>query len=199
LSIWTKLEGIFYITAFTPVIFIHLLLKKDHPRQVLRAMTNYSIPVFIIGIPWFSFLLLNNIPVFSRGYEKISTDVLHFEVLPVIWRHIMYYANFNIIFAFVFLTLLFGAKTICKTKIKYLYAVLFGVMQLFLAAYILTDNYRWVMNAQGVNRNIMTFLPFAYYVSLLTTIKVLKKQVCNDQEDLREKNYTIFRERRLKR
>ncbi|MBE9536457.1 MAG: glycosyltransferase family 39 protein [Proteobacteria bacterium] len=167
LGMWTKLEGVFLVIAFSGTIVIFLLLKK----LALRSLFAFIVPIFVIAIPWHTFLFANNIA--SERGEGFLKSGLHFEVLPVMWDQIMYSANFNIIFFFFFSTLLLSVKIVLGSNIKYLVTTLFFIMGLFLVTYITSGNYLYTMNLMAVNRNILIFIPMMYYIVTLIAAKNL--------------------------
>jgi len=171
--IWTKIEGIFFCLAYSTTLLLYFLSKRSSFKGLFKGSLFYSIPICIVGISWFAFILLNDIPGRS-AFETFLSSGLHFDVIPVILDQIILSANFNIIFVFFFLVILLGVKSIFHSDLKFLLIPLFTIMLIFLFAYITTDNYRWVTNLTAINRNILTFIPMMYYVSALMTVHVLK-------------------------
>jgi len=106
---------------------------------------------------------------------------IHFQVLPVIAEQILFSANFNLIFLFLFLLIIVGYRRIRESGLGYLYAALLSIMAMFLVMYLGTETYRWVMNLTAVNRNILTFIPMMYYVSALTAGRLLEGDAVTDR------------------
>ncbi len=162
LCMWTKLEGILFVLAFSATLLLYLLMKRSSFRSFIKSLSFYSLPIGIIGISWFTFLTLNGV----KG-RSILAFGLHFEVIPVILKQIFFSANFNIIFLFFPVIILLGIRTILHSDLKYLLAPLLAIMVMFLFIYITTNNYIFAMNLTAVNRSVLTFIPVMYYVSAL--------------------------------
>jgi hypothetical protein len=173
LCAWTKMEGLFFATAFSASLAMYCLVKKISFKQVIA----YLAPLVLITVPWYVFLLSIGVPV-SYGEEKMLGEMIakgiHFQVLPVIAEQVLFSANFNLIFLFLLLLVIFGYRSIVRSDLGYLYAALFSVMVMFLVLYLGTETYRWVLNLTAVNRNILTFIPMMYYVAALTASKLLQ-------------------------
>jgi hypothetical protein len=56
-------------------------------------------------------------------------------------------------------------------------------MAMFLALYLGTESYRWVMNLTAVNRNILTFIPMMFYLAALTAHRLLQREAAADCPD----------------
>jgi hypothetical protein len=167
LCVWTKMEGLFFAAAFSGSLVLYHLVKKIPFKQLMA----FFAPLVLISVPWYVFLLSIRVPV-SYGEVKVLGSTIakgiHFQVLPVIAEQILFSANFNLIFLFLFLLIIVGYRKILQSDLSYLYAALLSIMAIFLVLYLGTDMYRWVMNLTAVNRNILTFIPMMYYVAALT-------------------------------
>ncbi len=168
---WTKGEGILFTAAFTLALIVYLF-RKRMLKVAWKDITCYVIPILAVAIPWHIFLAVKDIWS-GRGYENILAWGLHFEVLPVILGQFIMAANFNIIFVFFLLLLIFGWKPILHAELYYLLIPLGAVMAFFVFVYLTTDNYVFVVDLTAVNRNSMTFIPMMYYVASLLAVRVL--------------------------
>jgi hypothetical protein len=179
LCVWTKMEGLFFAAAFFASLALYYLVKKFSFKQVMAFLA----PLVLVSVPWYVFLLSIRVPV-SYGEVKLLgatiTKGIHFQVLPVIAEQILFSANFNLIFLFLFLLIIVGYRKILRSDLAYLYAALLSIMAIFLVLYLGTDMYRWVMNLTAVNRNILTFIPMMYYVAALTASSLLEGEVVTD-------------------
>ncbi len=180
LCVWTKMEGLFFAAAFSASLALFYLVKNISFRQVMAFLA----PLALVSVPWYVFLLSIRVPV-SYGEVKLMGETItrgiHFQVLPVIAEQILFSANFNLIFLFLFLLIIIGYRKILQSDLAYLYAVLLSIMAIFLALYLGTDMYRWVMNLTAVNRNILTFIPMMYYVAALTADALLEGEAITDR------------------
>ncbi len=180
LCVWTKMEGLFFAAAFSASLALYYLMKKISFTQVMAFLA----PLVLVSVPWYVFLMSIGVPI-SYGKAELPgatmTAGIHFQVLPVIAEQILFSANFNLIFLFLFLLVIAGYRRIRESGLGYLYAVLLSVMAMFLVMYLGTDTYRWVMNLTAVNRNILTFIPMMYYVSALTAGRLLEGDVVTDR------------------
>jgi hypothetical protein len=173
LCVWTKMEGLFFAAAFSASLALYYLVKKISFTQVLAFLA----PLVLVSVPWYVFLMSIGVPI-SYGKAELPGATMaagiHFQVLPVIAEQILFSANFNLIFLFLFLLIIVGYRRIRESGLGYLYAVLLSIMAMFLVLYLGTETYRWVMNLTAVNRNILTFIPMMYYVSALTAGRLLE-------------------------
>jgi len=176
LCAWTKVEGLFYVAAFSVSLLLFFLLKKLPLKQGFA----YLAPLALITAPWYVFLLFIGVPI-SYGEERMLEEAIakgiHFQVLPLIAEQVLFSANFNIIFPAFLLLLVLGYRSIVRSGLAYLYAVTLAVMAMFLVLYLGTESYRWVMNLTAVNRNILTFIPMMYYLASLTAHRLLQGEV----------------------
>jgi 4-amino-4-deoxy-L-arabinose transferase-like glycosyltransferase len=184
LCAWTKMEGLFFVAAFSAALLLFLLVN----RTPLTRGAAFLVPLALITVPWYSFLLCIGVPV-SYGEERMLGEVvskgLHVQVLPVIAEQVLFSANFNIIFPFLFLLMVLGYRSIVRSGLVYLYVAVLGVMVMFLVLYLGTESYRWVMNLTAVNRNILTFVPMLYYVAALTAHRLLQGETIPDSRGMR--------------
>lgn len=173
-GLWTKMEGLLFVVAWALGLAL-LLMKKMSWSNLFR----YLIPVFLVAVPWYAFLLTTGASV-SYGEEKeVGAAVshgLHLEVLPVILKELMTSANFNMIFPFLFVLCLFGARIILHSDLKYLLVPLVMGLALFLFLYVATGSYMWVTTLTAIDRNILTFLPMVYYITALVAITLLNSE-----------------------
>jgi hypothetical protein len=180
LCVWTKMEGLFFAAAFSASLALYHLVKKISFKQVMAFLA----PLVLVSVPWYVFLISIRVPV-SYGEVKALgatiTQGIHFQVLPVIAEQILFSANFNLIFLFLFLLIIVGYRKILQSDLAYLYAALLSIMAIFLVLYLGTDMYRWVMNLTAVNRNILTIIPMMYYVAALTAGRLLDGEAITDR------------------
>jgi hypothetical protein len=179
LCVWTKMEGMFFAAAFAASLALYYLVKKISFRQMMAFLA----PVVLISVPWYVFLLYIRVPVSYGEVKLLGTTItkgIHFQVLPVIAEQILFSANFNLIFLFLFLLIIVGYRKILQSDLAYLYGALLSIMAIFLVLYLGTDTYRWVMNLTAVNRNILTFIPMMYYVAALTAGRLLEGEPVTD-------------------
>lgn len=179
LCVWTKMEGLFFAAAFSASLGLYYLVKKISFTQVMAFLA----PLVLVSVPWYVFLMGIGVPV-SYGKAELPGATMaagiHFQVLPVIAEQILFSANFNLIFLFLFLLIIVGYRRILQSGLGYLYAALLSIMAMFLVLYLGTETYRWVMNLTAVNRNILTFIPMMYYVSALTAGRLLEGDTVTD-------------------
>ena len=172
LCVWTKMEGLFFAAAFSASLGLYCLVKKIP----FKKATVFFAPLALITVPWYVFLHSIKVPVSYGEVGQLGTAIttgIHFQVLPVIAEQVLFSANFNLIFLFLFLLVIVGCRRIVVSNLGYLYAALLAVMAMFLVLYLGTETYRWVLNLTAVNRNILTFIPMLYYVAALTAGRIL--------------------------
>lgn len=166
---WTKLEGLFFVASFSAALLLYFFIKKIPFKQLWY----YIAPISIVTIIWSIFLMSSDISIMARNKQNISGG-LHFEVFGRIWEQLMFFGNFNIIFFVFLVVLIFGAKIIIRSDLKYLFFAMFGSMFLFIFVYVTTVEYKEVMTLQALDRNILIFLPMIYYLFALTVTNILK-------------------------
>ena len=180
LCVWTKMEGLFFAAAFSVSLALYYLVKKISIKQVMAFLA----PLVLVSVPWYVFLISIRVPV-SYGEVKLlgatMTKGIHYQVLPVIAEQVLFSANFNLIFLFLFLLIIVGYKKILQSDLAYLYATLLSIMAMFLVVYLGTESYQWVMSLTAVNRNILTFIPMMYYVAALTAGGLLEGETVTDR------------------
>ncbi len=173
-GLWTKMEGLFFAFAWALGLALFLIRKKSWTN-----LFRYLTPVFAVAVPWYVFLLTTGTTV-SYGEEKEAGAAvihgLHLEVLPVILKELMASANFNMIFPFLFVLCLFGARIILRSDLKYLLVPLFTGLALFLFLYVATGSYMWVTKLTAIDRNILTLLPMVYYITALIAVTLLNSE-----------------------
>jgi hypothetical protein len=180
LCVWTKMEGLFFAAAFSASLALYCLVKKISFKQVMA----FLVPLALVSLPWYVFLLSIRVPVSYGEVELLGAAItkgIHFQVLPVIAEQILFSANFNLIFLFLFLLIIVGCRKILQSDLAYLYGALITIMAIFLVLYLGTDMYRWVISLTAVNRNILTFIPMMYYVAALTAGGVLEGETVTDR------------------
>jgi hypothetical protein len=180
LCVWTKMEGLFFAAAFSASLALYYLVKKISFTQVMAFLA----PLVLVSVPWYVFLMSIGVPVIYGKAElpgATMTEGIHFQVLPVIAEQILFSANFNLIFLFLFLLIIVGYRRIRESGLEYLYAALLSIMAMFLVLYLGTGVYRWVMNLTAVNRNILTFIPMMYYVAALTAGRLFEGDTVTDR------------------
>jgi 4-amino-4-deoxy-L-arabinose transferase-like glycosyltransferase len=182
LCAWTKVEGLFYVAAFSVSLMLYSLINKIPLKRGIA----YLAPLALITAPWYVFLLFIGVPI-SYGEERMLEEAIakgiHFEVLPLIAEQVLFSANFNIIFPALLLLTVLGCRSIVRSGLAYLYTVVLTVMVMFLALYLGTESYRWVMNLTAVNRNILTFIPMMFYLAALTAHRLLQREAVTDCPD----------------
>jgi len=179
LCVWTKMEGLLFAAAFSASLALYCVVKKISFKQVIV----FLVPPTLISVPWYVFLLSISIPVNYGEVEQLGATItkgIHFQVLPVIAEQILFSGNFNLIFLFLFLSIIVGYRRILDSDLRYLYAALISVMTMFLVVYLGTESYRWVLSLTAVNRNILTFIPMSYYVAALTASRLLDRETAVD-------------------
>jgi 4-amino-4-deoxy-L-arabinose transferase-like glycosyltransferase len=135
LCVWTKVEGLFFAAAFSASLALYYLVKKISFTQVMAFLT----PLVLITVPWYVFLRSISVPVSYGEGELLGATItkgIHFQVLPVIAEQILFSANFNLIFLFLFLLIIVGYRRILQSGLGYLYAALLSVMVMFLVLYL---------------------------------------------------------------
>jgi hypothetical protein len=166
-SMWTKIEGLFFVVAFAIALLLFLISKERSFKKFIL----YLAPIVIIMGIWFIFF---NIKDVRLGYLRKDVFVkgFHFDVLSVAWNEIMFSANFNIIFMFLMVMFLVGFKKIIQSNLKYLFITLFSLIAIFLFVYIKTRYHQWIWYM--IDRNILTFTPIMYFISALTAIEIFE-------------------------
>jgi len=184
LCAWTKVEGLFYVAAFSASLILYFLTTG----MPLKRGIAYLTPLALIVAPWYAFLLFIGVPI-SYGEGKMLGEAIaqgiHFQVIPMIAEQVLFSANFNIIFLVFFLLMVLGYRSIVRSGLAYLYSVTLAVMVMFLVLYLGTEAYRWVMNLTAVNRNILTFIPMMFYLAALTAHRLLQGEVVPGQRSER--------------
>lgn len=173
-GLWTKMEGLLFAVAWTSGLAL-LLMKKMPWTNLFR----YLIPVFVVTVPWYAFLLTTGARVSYGEETEVGAAVahgLHLEVLPVILKELMASANFNMIFPFMFVLCFFGVRIILRSDLKYMLVPLFTGVALFLFLYVATGSYKWVTKLTAIDRNILTFLPMVYYITALIAATLLNSE-----------------------
>ena len=173
LCVWTKMEGLFFAAAFSASLALYCLAKKISFKRVMV----FFAPLALITVPWYVFLFSISVPVSYGEAGQLGATItkgIHFQVLPVIAGQVLFSANFNLIFVFLFLLSIAGYRRFLESGLRYLYEALLFVMVMFLVLYLGTESYRWVLNLTAVNRNILTFIPMMYYVAALTASGLLE-------------------------
>lgn len=169
LALWTKMEGLLFLLSFSAALICFFLVNKVPYKRLLPYLT----PIAVVAVPWYSFLLVNHIPVLHHG-RKSFEDGFHFDIFQVYFKQVVTYPNFNIIFPVFLMVCLYGWKHIFSSGVKYLLAVLCLVMSLFFYAYGATEEYVNLIQLTGVNRNTLTYLPLIYFIAAITIGKILQ-------------------------
>jgi hypothetical protein len=166
LAIWTKQEGVLFAVALVGAGGAWLVAK----RRLEAHWPALVLPPAGLLVVWFMFLGALGLPFLGRG--EVEQTVWHWEVVPVIARELLLSANFNVVFAVFAVVTAWGFRTITRGELKYPYLVLVGVAALLLLVYVATENFRWVMNLTGLDRNVLTLLPIVYLLTGLTATRL---------------------------
>ncbi len=172
LSVWTKMEGLFFAAAFSAFLALSYFVKKAH----LKHLVPYLVPPVVVAALWYGFLLTIGVTVDygeGRMIGETLTEGIHAQVLPVILDQALFSANFNLIVPFLALLAALGYRRIVRSDLRYQYGTLLSVTTAYLILYLGTDAYRFVMTLTALNRNIVTMVPMMYYIAALTAKTVL--------------------------
>ncbi len=93
-------------------------------------------------------------------------SVVHWEIFDDIFKKLFMSANYNIILPFWVIISLLCFRSIWKTELKYLYLVLFTVLFLFIALYLVLVP-EVVTEDTAIYRNVLSYLPLLYFSSAL--------------------------------
>ena len=166
LAIWTKQEGLLFAVALLGAAVAYLVAK----RRLEARWPALVLPPAVLLVAWFMFLGAHGLPLFGRG--EVEEAAWHWEVFPVLGRELLLSANFNLVFVVFAVVTAWGFRTIARSELKYPYLVLAGLVALLLLVYLTTENFRFVMNLTGADRNVLTLLPIVYLLTGLAAARL---------------------------
>lgn len=187
MAAFTKNEGIVYLAAGFLALTAFNLLEK---RRQWKSLAYFTIPAILYIGPWLLFKAYYGIGYgHGTGVGGSSDDiaggliisgVLHPEVIPIFFKEIFLTINHGLVFPFLALVSIIGGGTLIRSNIKYLLFIIIFAAAVFLANYITTADFIFVLNRTGVNRNALTFLPLSFLTAGLLTSRLLKGLVKKD-------------------
>ncbi|MFQ5442540.1 MAG: hypothetical protein ACE5EB_07440 [Thermodesulfobacteriota bacterium] len=178
---FTKNEGVVYLAAGFMAITAFNLLEK---RREWKSILYFSVPALLYIGPWLLFKAYYGIGYghgsgVGVGAEDVAgglvlSGALHPGVIPVFFKEIFLTINHGLVFPFLALIAVLGVRTLMRSNIKYLILIIILAAAVFLADYIVTDDFIFVFNRTGMNRNALTFLPLSFLAAGLLTSRLLK-------------------------
>ncbi len=171
LATMTKNEGIFYVLAALP--FIWLTARGLPKKQLLSRLGFYGGGLILTSGAWWLFELTNHLGVTNTA----GGLVWHPEVIKNFLQQWFTYAGFNVFWAMLLLVLIFNFGTMIKRRLLavawlYLTVVWLG----FMLVYVCSNSYIFVVDGTIVLRNSLTFFPIALVLTALTFDSKLLKQ-----------------------
>ncbi len=159
----TKNEGIFYVLAAIP--FIWLTASGWPKKQLLSRLGLYAGGLILASGAWWLFKLTNHLGVTNTA----GGLVWHPAVIKDFLQQWFAYDGFNIFWAVLLLVLIFNFGTMLKRRLLaagwlYLAVVWLG----FMFVYVCSNSYIFVVDGTIVLRNSLTFFPIALLLTALT-------------------------------
>jgi hypothetical protein len=177
----TKNEGLFFFLAVTAALALFIFIDKKEAgdrRRAVAVLASFLVPFAVVAGPWFLFKFLSGAGFGHSGASstlvwfsdpKFAPDAargLHTEIFVPAVKQLFLSANFGLVTAFWLFVSVAGAKSIWKSDIKYLYAVLLAVMAMFTFVYLVFE-VTAVTEVTGINRNALTYVPIMFFASAL--------------------------------
>lgn len=183
-GVFIKNEGAFIILALALSLLIFEKAEKGRP---LRALAVFLIPVILAAGPWLAFKFMHGLGFGHTGASsglnwlsdpKFSPEArraIRWEVIPAALEELFLKANFGLAMPFWAVATFMWRKTLAASLLKYLYPVPLAVMGLFMFVYVTLEPTA-VIEATGVNRNALMYVPVVFFISaLLSCAAVCKK------------------------
>ncbi|MBI5893897.1 MAG: glycosyltransferase family 39 protein, partial [Deltaproteobacteria bacterium] len=174
IGMFTKNEGIFFAAAILISLGIFIFLEK---RSNKISTLYFLTPVFIIIGPWILLKSIYNIE-YGHGITQRFVGIdFTLQAIREFLNVLFLEANFNIIFAFLFITTVLNIKTLFKEDIKYLFIITIFAALMFFSVYIMSlqEYNESLVQRMAVNRNILTYLPIAYFFASIAGFRLWSK------------------------
>lgn len=175
MGMFTKNEGIFFAAAIAISLLMFTLLEK---RRDKLGILHFLIPIIIIIGPW---VILKSIYSIEYGHgitQKFVGIDIALQAVKEFLKVIFLEANFNVIFAFLFIATALNIKALFKEDTKYLFIIIILASSMFFFVYIMSlqEFNESLVQRMAVNRNILTYLPIAYFLASMLAFRLWSKK-----------------------
>lgn len=181
MAAFTKSEALIHLAAASITLVLCNLLEKRSWKNLLY----FLLPALFYILPWIIFKATLGLG-YGHGYgtgvgaadESGAipwAERPHLEIIPVFLKEIFISPDHGLIFAFLLLVFAFAFRDAVKTKLKYLFLLIFLIVSGLFFTYAMTYDYKYVLNRMATNRNLLTAVPLALLISGLTAIRFFKK------------------------
>lgn len=182
MAAFTKSEGLIYLLAAIAAISAHTVFERN---GALRGVLYFTVPAVLYILPWVAFKSWYGIG-FGHGYGTGVGTVaetsgipwsgeFHVEVIWIFLKELFFTVNHALIFPFLAVLTAINLRTALRGSVKYLFFVMLLTIAAFLLIYTMTFDYKYILNRTAANRNIMTFLPLAFFLAGLVAARSLGK------------------------
>lgn len=183
-GVFVKNEGAFLVLALMLAL---LIFEKAEGGRPWRALAVFVVPTLLAAGAWLAFKLMYGLGFghtgASSGFQwlsdpKFSPEIrkaVRWEVIPVAFSELFLKSNFGLAMPFWVAATLMWFKTLAASPLKYLYPVPLAVMAFFMFVYVTLEPTA-VLEATGVNRNALAYMPIVFFISALLACASVRKK-----------------------
>lgn len=165
---WLKNEGLIFYLIFSlfSLVLIYFFSKKKFLIQI-RDYTLHIVSGLIFVLPWLIFKLIKGIETSSLLKINFADFNIHPEILSKLVNGIISPSNFSLLWLAFILSLLMSIALRDK-KMNFTLSLLPVLFLLaFVLIYLITDNYRFVIDGTVLQRNLLTIAPTTFWLTAL--------------------------------
>lgn len=180
MGMFTKNEGIFFAAAILISFGIFIFLEKRHDK--ISALY-FLIPVIIIIGPWILLKSIYNIEYGHGITQKFVGIDIALQAVKEFAEVLFLEANFNVIFVFLFIATVLNIKALFKEDTKYLFIITIFAALMFFSVYIMSlqEFNESLVQRMAVNRNMLTYLPIAYFLASMLAFRLWFKKAVSEK------------------
>lgn len=162
-GVFTKDEGlILMVVGSLPPLGLYLFMRVREIKKMLYLAGLFIGVVMIWTIPWYLTKIIYGFPIsLPPEYRRLE---FHPEVFRMMVHYIFSSGNYNILFPVSFVTMLFGAKIIITSSLRYIFISWLGVFLMTVYPFIFSP--------------FAEFMGTAFSRAILTSVPLLTFAVC---------------------
>lgn len=183
-SVFIKNEGAFFALA---LMLSLLVFEKAEKGRLWRALGIFAVAAVLAAGFWLVFKTTNGLGFGhtgpSSGFQWLSDPkfgpdaqrAMHWEVIPAALSELFFKSNFGLAMPFWVAATIVFRKTLAASRVKYLYPVPIMVIAFFMFVYVTLEPTA-VLEATGVNRNALTYMPIIFFISVMAALDALYRK-----------------------
>ena len=181
LIVFTKNSGVIFVVAAALTLALYLLMER---REAIKNGFTIFAAFIITAGPWLLFnqtlkscctaiTVIGNVASGSSGSaEAVGRPAL--EILLLSLKAFFLTPNFGFGFALWCVSIIFGARLILSSSLRYLYLFTIAVVGMLLLLYMTRYNH-YVTTGFGIHRHAIAYVPIMTFGAVIVVKRILRK------------------------